>query len=143
MVCTVFEICGGCSYRDLGFEEYSKRKKENFAKALSHINQDNINFGEPIFIPDGCRRRAFFSFEYKKKKLTFGFNQSKTNMIVDIDACPLLTPKLSGVIPALKNLLAEICFVQIQEKNKKKKIVFSNVSSGSVFACEADNGIDI
>lgn len=142
MSCDQYNICGGCQYRDMSFEDYVQKKIQTFNKIIAKINQPQINQGSPIFIPDGQRRRASLSFEYRKKQLALGFNQKQTNQIVPVSTCALLTPGLNQILPQLHQLITDLCQVNVTQKNKKK-LLTTNLSKGSIFVCEVDNGIDV
>ena len=142
MDCPLENICGGCSLRHLPESSYQALKTERFKKCLSKLKIKDDKFNPPVFIPDGARRRATFAFEYKKKKLTFGFNQKGSHQIVDIEKCPLLTPELNKSLPAIRALIENICKETYTEK-KGKKLVTKSVTAGDVFVCAADNGIDV
>ena len=142
MTCEIFDLCGGCIYRNKQYEEYCHDKFENFKKTIGLIGADNIKVNEPVFIQDGCRRRATFAFEYKKKQLHFGFNAQASHQIVDVKKCPLLTPLLNGIIPFLIDLTEAICKEPYSVK-KGKKINSQYITKGDVFVCEASNGIDV
>lgn len=142
MSCEIHDLCGGCVFRHKHQEEYNQEKFENFKKIISVIPYKDIKINSPVFIPDGCRRRATFAFEYKKKKLIMGFNVSASHQIVDVTECPLLTAKLNEIILFLRELIVEICKEPYQIK-KGKKIISQSIAKGDVFICEADNGIDV
>ena len=101
MNCEIFDLCGGCAFRHKAKEQYRLEKFENFKKIISSIYDKNIKINDPVFISDGCRRRATFAFEYKKKQLVMGFNAVSSHQIVDIKNCSLLTLKLNDIIPFL------------------------------------------
>ena len=142
MNCDIFDSCGGCVFRHKQSEQYCQEKFEKFKKTISLISGEKIKINSPVFIPDGCRRRATFAFEYKKHHLLMGFNVEASHQIVDVNQCPLLTPKLNNIIPFLRELVSIICQEPYQIK-KGKKIISQYVTKGDVFICEVDNGIDI
>lgn len=142
MSCDIFDLCGGCVFRHKQSEEYYREKFEKFKKIISLISAEDIKINSPVFIPDGCRRRATFAFEYKKNQLLLGFNEAASHQIVDIKRCTLLTSKLNDAIPFLRELISVICQEPYQIK-KGKKISSQYITKGDVFICEADNGIDI
>lgn len=142
MSCPLSEICGGCSYRDMDISSYRQLKQHNFNKTVASITDSNFKISDPIFIEDGCRRRATLTFEYKKKKLILGFNQESSHKIIDINNCPLLTPAINNTLSSIRKLLEMICSEGWNEK-KGKKIITHNITNGDVFVCEADNGLDI
>lgn len=142
MTCDLSDICGGCHFRNLDIKAYQLKKEQDFARNLQGLKQEKINFGEPVFIPDGNRRRASFAFSYKKGQLTLGFNESQSNNLVDCQICPLLTPKLNANMTNFRLMVSEICAIPFVE-GKGKKQTKSNLNSGDILVCEADNGVDV
>lgn len=142
MTCELSNICGGCQFRNLDIKAYQLKKEQDFIRNLQGLSQENIKFGEPIFIPDGNRRRASFAFSYKKGQLTLGFNESQSNNLVDCQICPLLTPKLNANLSNFRLMVSEICAIPFVE-GKGKKQIKSNLNSGDILVCEADNGVDV
>ena len=140
--CANFERCGGCPLRLLSLNDYQKQKFAAVQKILQNIEQPQINYAAPVFIPDGTRRRASFTFKRVKGNLTFGFNASKSSEIADITTCALLTPRLNAVLPELRRLLEEICTLTYNYK-KGKKIIKQSITSGDVWVCDAENGVDV
>ena len=141
MACDVAEICGGCPRRMLSPEEYRRQKTEEFAKILAPLGAE-LRLGIPVFIADGTRRRASLAFSFHRGKLCLGFNQKRSDILVDIAACPLLTPRLNAVLPDIRQLLSAVCAVPLQIR-KGKKIQTQNLTSGDVWLCEVANGIDV
>lgn len=109
---------------------------------VSKINQPEISFATPIFIADQSRRRASLAFRCTKGKLVLGFNERQSKNIVDLQSCCLLTPQLNSFLPALRELLLEICWIPLRA-SKKKKLAQTHISEGDVWLCEAGNGIDL
>lgn len=142
MACEIFDLCGGCSLRDMSEEEYRRKKHDNFKQIISQIGAKKLKINPPVFIDDGSRRRATFAFKYSKKQLCFGFNAMSSHQIIDIKQCPLLTPSLNKIIPFLRELVTAICQEPYNEK-KGKKVTAKYITQGDVFICEADNGTDV
>ena len=142
MSCSFSSICGGCSFRDLALMEYRQQKIKQVQNVLQLITRRNFSFSNPIFIADGARRRAAFTFARRKGNLVLGFNAAKSAEIVDIDSCLLLTPKLNSVLPIVRNMLKQICDVEIVSGNRKNRKI-TRVDKGDVWVTEAENGIDV
>ena len=140
--CPLAEICGGCRYRDMEENAYRELKKRHFATALKALGDISFRLNQPVFIPDGTRRRAVFNFAYRQQKLLLGFNEAASHRIADIEACPLLTPALNGILPLIRRLLEALCREPFTLK-KGKKVFTATITGGDVFVCEAANGIDI
>lgn len=143
MTCPYQQICGGCPYRDLSALDYQKLKTEQFQRTIAKIEQDDIKIGQPIFIADGTRRRAELAFKHNRGNLVFGFNESKSHELINIENCPLLTDKINSIIPLLRTFLNEFCNIKVSEKLKNKKFRTYNIGCGDICITEAVNGIDI
>lgn len=143
MSCPYADICGGCVSRQRPQDEYQKNKEKSFCQMLAQIKTEHLNFGKPIFVADGTRRRASMAFLRKKGKIILGFNEAASKNIVDCETCALLTSALNDVLPFIRNLLGEICAIPFTAKKKGKKAVQTLLEGGDVWLCEADNGIDI
>jgi len=103
--CQYFTICGGCSLQHLDVDYYNKIKLDNLQQTLAtySVVVDTIS---PIkFIGANNRRRAVFEAIKKRDLLFLGFKKFRSNQIVNIDNCLLLTTELSNLIPQLKNIL--------------------------------------
>lgn len=142
MSCVYQNICGGCPLRELNTEDYRRLKIERFKKIAANLKQSDIPFGEPIFIADGQRRRAEFTFQYRKGTISLGFNAAQSHQLVDIAMCAALTPNLNNVLPRVRDFLQKLCAIKSTQKIKTKFIT-SNISQGEIWLTEAANGIDI
>lgn len=143
MDCSLASVCGGCSLRHLNTEEYRQYKCALVQKALQSITRQNFNFSEPVFVPEGCRRRASFAFRRAKGGIVLGFNAHRSNEIVSLNACPQLTPGLNRGLVFFQSLLSELCRVPLTVKEGKKgkaKTVY--IEKGDLWLTEADNGLD-
>ncbi len=142
MLCPYADSCGGCKYRDMSEVDYRALKQKNFATVLQGLTDNSFKLNSPIFIPDGSRRRASLSFEYKKKQFVLGFNQAFSHQIIDLPKCPLLTEGLNDILPFIRELLTAICAEPYTIK-KGKKLITQTITKGSCFICEAANGVDV
>ena len=142
MSCAYQNICGGCPLRELNAEDYRRRKIERFQKIAANLKQDEIPFGEPVFIADGQRRRAEFTFQYRKGTISLGFNAAQSHQLVDIATCAALTQNLNNVLPRVRDFLQKLCAIKSTQKIKTK-FVTSNINQGEIWLTEAANGIDI
>ena len=104
MKCEYQQYCGGCCFRDKTEEEY-RRLKEDKVKGIlaAALKQTDYVWEPPIFLPDGLRRRASMAFINDKNKLRLGFNENGNMQIVDCLKCPMLTPRLNALLPALRD----------------------------------------
>ena len=118
--CPYFGKCGGCVWQDLSQADYVAKKESFIGRAFQDVNL-RINLSSMILIPTGTRRRACFAFMGSH----FGFNETKSHRIVDIDHCPLLTQKINDTLSTLKTITSQL------------------KSSGDCFILDTTSGLDI
>lgn len=141
--CPLSDNCGGCPRRNLSLAEYRSQKIDAVKNILAGINQPQINFGEPVFIGDGTRRRAVMAFRCKKGQLTLGFNAARSDEVLDCPDCLLLAPEIRKALPKLRELLSALCNEPYTIKKKGKKPQTVCLSAGDVSITSAANGLDI
>lgn len=134
--------CGGCPLRHLSSEDYRDFKITKFEHILKALIQPSQTVDKPIFIADGNRRRAEFTFSYRKGNLNFGFNAMQSHNIINLEQCISLTPNINKIIPQLKTFLTDFCAIKITKKIKNK-IQTNTVSQGDIWVIDAANGLDI
>jgi 23S rRNA (uracil1939-C5)-methyltransferase len=59
-------------------------------------------------VPLASRRRAAFTLGRTARGVAFGFRGARSHAIVDIAACPVLSPAIAGRLPQLKSALAPL-----------------------------------
>lgn len=143
MTCPYAKNCGGCPYRNLTETDYQKFKQDLFLQQLSALKKQPEAYDEAVFIADGQRRRASLAFFSRKQQVILGFNKNKSNEIVDIEKCELLTPKLNDILPSLRNMLKKLVSVPFKEKIKNHQYKASYLKEGDIWLSEVDNGLDI
>ena len=143
MGCSYQQKCGGCIYRDMEEKTYQDFKAGKIKILLAQeLNLTEKQWAEPIFIKDGYRRRASFTFLFKKGQLLLGFNENKSDNIVNCTYCPMLTEKINKNINGLHNFLENFCKIKTIKKLKGKKFCESSIISGDILILEALNGLD-
>ena len=108
--CKHFGYCGGCSMQHLNIQGQAAVKQRVLEDALWHIARirpDEVL--SPIKSSDwGYRQRARFSIRNVEKKggVLVGFHEKRSSYVAVMDSCPILPPKVSRLIPALKSLVS-------------------------------------
>ena len=143
MTCPYQEICGGCAHRGMDEQAYRTWKEDKFLSIMKGLNQEEVKFGQSVFISDNTRRRASMAFHYRKGKVVLGFNEAQSKALVDCETCALLTPKINANLANIREMLVEICKIPVIEKGKGKKLNSITIADGDIWICEADNGLDI
>jgi 23S rRNA (uracil1939-C5)-methyltransferase len=59
-------------------------------------------------VPLASRRRAAFTLGRTARGVAFGYRGARSHNIVDIAACPVLSPAIAGRLPKLKSALAPL-----------------------------------
>lgn len=98
--------CGGCVMQHLRPEPYLAWKRDIVTVALRH--QGLLTEVEPVrMIPDGTRRRAKLSCRRTRRHadLWIGYQRARSNELINIDACPVLDPRLFGALAGLKPVM--------------------------------------
>jgi 23S rRNA (uracil1939-C5)-methyltransferase len=106
--CPHFGDCGGCQLQHLGPAQYRAWKRQQVEMALARQGLDG-SVVEPLVIGlPGARRRVRFAYDWRGTARPLGFRERSGRRIVDVDVCPVLTPSLVALLPALRALLARL-----------------------------------
>ena len=126
--CRYFEKCGGCTMQHLSSKIYSKWKKDNLLNSLRR-QKIKIPALQPIVsVKPGTRRRVRLHFCATQSGVIVGFNSARSHKIISIDACPLLTNRITQLIAPLRTVL-----------NTCQQIG----TRGELALTDTDNGIDL
>ncbi|WP_108681365.1 class I SAM-dependent RNA methyltransferase [Methyloceanibacter sp. wino2] len=106
-VCPHFGLCGGCALQHLDTPSYLAWKRELVVTALQSRGLD-VAVEPTRAVPLGSRRRATFSLERRGKNVVLGYRRARSHDTIEIDTCPILSPRVLSVLPALKALLAPL-----------------------------------
>ncbi|WP_420547289.1 class I SAM-dependent RNA methyltransferase [Curvivirga sp.] len=126
--CDYFGRCGGCSMQHMATDAIADWKRETLTKTLHQKGLDDFPVNPTKSVPAGTRRRARFAVKPTQNKCVFGFNSPFSKQIIDIETCPLLSPKLSEALSVLRHLSGSIEGFSM---------------GGDVQATETQNGLDI
>ena len=146
MGCSYQPECGGCCFRDKAKEEYAKLKENKVRHILdTALSQKDYAWERPFFLADGLRRRVALAFGRQENKFVLGFNENRSNKIVDCQRCFAVTESINAVLADLRLFLEKFCAAgkeSIKTKKNNKK-VFKPVVGGDVLLLDADNGLDV
>ncbi len=102
--CPHFGTCGGCALQHWARAPYLSWKREVVAEALGRAGVE-APVGEVIDATAAGRRRAtFHGVRAKAVGFAFGFARRASHAVFDLEACPVLTPRLQACVPLLKRL---------------------------------------
>ncbi|OCC16564.1 RNA methyltransferase, TrmA family [Dissulfuribacter thermophilus] len=110
--CPYFGSCGGCTLQHVKPDFQVKFKEQTLVKQLDQFgNLKSINPLPPITGPVcGYRRSARLGIRLVPKKggVLVGFRERNSHYIQDMDACVILEPDISDLIPDLKQLIGSL-----------------------------------
>jgi 23S rRNA (uracil1939-C5)-methyltransferase len=99
-ICKHFGACGGCALQHWSLAEYHLWKRELVVEALSAVGL--VAPVAPLIDAhgQGRRRAVLHARRGEHDVLEVGFAAPRAHHIVAIDACPILSARLAGAIPA-------------------------------------------
>ena len=106
-VCQYFGTCGGCALQHMEAHAYLAWKRELVVAALASRGLE-APVEQVRAVPLASRRRAAFALGRTVKGIAFGYRAARSHAIVDIAACPVLSPAIAGRLPKLKSALAPL-----------------------------------
>ncbi len=106
--CPHFGVCGGCALQHLTDEAYARWKQGLVAQALARRGFSEVPVQPMIRIPPGTRRRATLAASRRGSGVALGFHGRESHAVVDLDTCLLLTPRLMGLLPPLRQALSPL-----------------------------------
>ncbi|MFZ0634018.1 MAG: 23S rRNA (uracil(1939)-C(5))-methyltransferase RlmD [Candidatus Acidiferrales bacterium] len=105
--CPHFLACGGCHYQQMGYESQLPYKEQILQETLRRIGK--IDWTGPIAVhaspPWQYRNRAQWKVRDTDPPLV-GYFRAGTTSVVDVESCPVLSPRLFGVLEEAKKLFA-------------------------------------
>ena len=105
--CRHFPECGGCQLQHVDDEAYRGYLVSRVETALAqHGLATEIR--DSHLSPPNSRRRASLRALRVGQGAVIGFNEAKSNRIVDMRECHILRPELFGLVAPLRGLLAMI-----------------------------------
>ncbi len=108
-VCRYYGICGGCAVQTLSEVPYRAWKRGLVIEALRQANV-SANVSELVDAHGDGRRRATFHARLTQQSgkgllgMKVGFMQARAHELVEIDACPVLSPAMQPGIAAAQDL---------------------------------------
>src|SRR5579863_763143 len=103
--CAHFQKCGGCHYQHIPAAEQVRLKKEILKETLSRLG--GITWDGPIHEhtaqPYGYRNRAQWAVRSGMPR-AIGYFLPGSSVIVPIDKCPVLSPKLAQTFAKLQEM---------------------------------------
>lgn len=107
--CPHFGRCGGCSLQHLADDAYAVWKRERLQRALGRAGFADVLPAPLVRSPPGTRRRARFAVRrLRGQSVVAGFNVRDGHAIVDVQACPVLEPRIFALLAPLRQVMTEL-----------------------------------
>ena len=111
--CPNYDVCGGCTLQHAKDEFYRHWKVDLVRNALRSKGLKPRIWRDPVFLPEGDRRRGTFTAYKKNSIVTLGHYRRRAHHVTDIATCLVVDPALMAMRGRLATLLAVI----LQEGN--------------------------
>ena len=147
--CPYSQKCGGCSFRNMTYEEELKYKKSRVQEALSRIGHLDIEVDEIIGADElvNYRNKAQYPVSVENGELTAGFYAYKSHRIIPCSDCKLQPPEFESGLKAFGEWVKQAGVTSFDEKTGKgllRHIYFRKAfGTGEVMACAVINGKSI
>lgn len=102
--CRHFKTCGGCTMQHARDEVLADWKLDQVRTTLAQAGLET-EFRPVITSPPHSRRRAVYSGRRSKSGTIIGFHQRGSGVLIDLQECPLVTPKIWSAIEGLRPLV--------------------------------------
>jgi 23S rRNA (uracil1939-C5)-methyltransferase len=104
--CVYFGTCGGCQLQFAAYNQQIKMKESALLDCMKRIAKIDTSLSEALAIKTnnwGYRHRGRF----KVSGQTIGFSREKSNSLVEIEQCPLMTADINNALSALRKVIAD------------------------------------
>ena len=108
--CQYFGVCGGCQLQHIGYDAQLAAKTGFVRDALERIGRIDWPHEIPIHHAEefGYRTRAQVRIDPKTGRV--GFNRAASNVLCDVESCPILVPELDQALRSLRTTAATAPF---------------------------------
>ncbi len=147
--CPYSDKCGGCSFRNMTYDEELKYKRNRVNDALSRIGHLDIGVDELIGADslDNYRNKAQYPVSINDGELTAGFYAYKSHRIVPCFDCRLQPVEFANGLAAFSKWVESANVTSYDESTGKgllRHIYFRKAfATGQIMACAVINGENI
>ena len=132
--CPHFGVCGGCATQHADSRTQMAAKQRWLEENLARIGRVRPESLLPIvYGPDwGYRNRARLSVRRVPSKggVLVGFREKRSTFVADMKECPVLPPRVSALIPALRNVIESL---SINERVPQVEVAAADDAIAMVF----------
>lgn len=106
--CPHYESCGGCALQHWDIPAYRAWKTDRVRTLLDRAGLRPATWKDPVFVPEGTRRRTVMAAFVQKGNLRLGYHRARSHDIADIPECLVLSPALRKAAGAMRPYLARL-----------------------------------
>ena len=107
--CSVFGVCGGCSWQHISYSAQLEHKRKILAETLwrgARVPADLVDDVVAASLQYGYRSRLQFKVSARNGKLCIGFYRQGSHQVVDAaDGCPIAAPVINQVLNCFRTVL--------------------------------------
>ncbi len=147
--CSSSDKCGGCSFRNMTYEEELKYKMNRIQDALKRIGHIDVTVDEIIGAENvnHYRNKAQYPVHIENGELSAGFYAYKSHRIITCQSCLLQPPEFEKGIEAFKTWVKKNNITSFDEKTGRGLLRHINFrksfGTGEIMACAVINENDI
>lgn len=137
--CSRYAVCGGCRLQHLTLGKQIAAKQDQLLEQLRRIGKVEP---ESVLVPLtgevwGYRRKARLGVKYvaKKGKVLVGFREKASNLLAEIDACPVLHPSVGERIADIARLIEGL---SLRDRIPQIEVAVGDETTALVFRALAD-----
>lgn len=144
--CSVSQKCGGCSFRNMTYEEELKYKKSRVADAITRIGHLDIPVNEVIGADETehYRNKAQYPVAICDGELFAGFYAYKSHRIIPCNDCKLQAKEFEICLKAFEKWVEKSKITSYNEKTGKGLLrhiyLRKAFATGEIMACAVING---
>ena len=146
--CPVFEKCGGCCFRHIGYQAELELKERRVLDALTRIGGLSAPQLEPILPAKsrcGYRNKALLPLGTGSEgQLQMGFYAPNSHRIVDCSACRLQPPEFTAAMDAFRDWAqryGDPIYDEASHSGKMRRLYLRKAeSTGEILVCVVVNG---
>jgi 23S rRNA (uracil1939-C5)-methyltransferase len=131
--CQYFGACGGCQLQHITYDAQLAAKAGFVRDALERIGRIDWPHEIPIHHAAEFGYRARAQVKIDPKTGGVGFNRAASNVVCDIESCPILVPELDKALGALRATVATVPFagrVQVEIAAGQSGVAFEPAPEG-------------
>jgi len=136
--CKYFGACGGCDFQQMNYPAQLAAKSSMIADALRRLGKIDVNAPEVVASPEslGYRGRA----RWQVRGSLIGYFRRESHDVIDIEDCPILTPKLNAGLSAVRDQAehGSLRMHEIEAAADAESFVLSTANGdGDLLKCDA------